>query len=675
MDAHMQYHNSDDMQPAGVAHVPEYNDLQLYGNMQNGQNQPQFPAPGNGTKKRRIGDDEIGDGDGFEIDDLPLVETGLEGWKPTKLLKITDAIETLARDGRSLTYDPQNNTYTVLDGVHFEEEFNALRATRNKKNEAAKDRPFSRMHRFYTLLQGEKWAGTGSIFTPKSGLPPSSIVPNTAPSPSTVSHSSPQTFSPVSAVPGLPHSHVAEYMSPSTDARSPSSEPSHLVVSADNVSVSIVGPSGDFEHITLQHFLDVTGAGELYTKAVNANSNGEGFGPDARSSAQPLSSQNGLGPNTALGIPPVIAPGSSPQQGIPMLDFSQQQLEAPLQITDIYKVVGGVWNADSKGDQAYFFKRRTGVMPVFNGAIVGVISGELVKDDAYAHQRVVGPAGAGEEEEEGDGSEGRGLWMVVSDKNAKWKGEPLPTPEEEEAGHWCCFLGQVPVCVEGVVRSGDHIGPKCDGSGLGRVVQPGRAQPVIGIALADKANSAPGIVKTLCFAGLNALSESAASDQLSELFERMLETEKRLAALEDKVKGVAGNVQDIEMGVVGTRGEVETLAARVSLIERLQFWRKPANKGAEEEASEVANASVAVGIPLNHSRTAPANESGLKAVCRRHPLYLGTMVGILVALALTLALVFALKAGGAGGEEEMTEILQAPANATVIYVGSDHDDD
>jgi hypothetical protein len=30
----------------------------------------------------------------------------------------------------------------------------------------------------------------------------------------------------------------------------------------------------------------------------------------------------------------------------------------------------------------------------------------------------------------------QGMYMVVSDKNAKWKGEPIPSPEEEPKGHW-----------------------------------------------------------------------------------------------------------------------------------------------------------------------------------------------------------------------------------------------
>eukprot|EP00293_Proteomonas_sulcata_P000076 CAMPEP_0184320300 /NCGR_PEP_ID=MMETSP1049-20130417/113329_1 /TAXON_ID=77928 /ORGANISM="Proteomonas sulcata, Strain CCMP704" /LENGTH=70 /DNA_ID=CAMNT_0026640763 /DNA_START=53 /DNA_END=261 /DNA_ORIENTATION=+ len=45
------------------------------------------------------------------------------------------------------------------------------------------------------------------------------------------------------------------------------------------------------------------------------------------------------------------------------------------------QVVGGLWNADSRGDQAYFFKRMPGVEPFPNGCIVGVSDGLLVTDD------------------------------------------------------------------------------------------------------------------------------------------------------------------------------------------------------------------------------------------------------------------------------------------------------
>lgn len=51
------------------------------------------------------------------------------------------------------------------------------------------------------------------------------------------------------------------------------------------------------------------------------------------------------------------------------------------------------------------------------------------------------------------------MFLVVSDDNAKWKGEPHPTPEQEQAGHWCAFLGQVPLRVHGAVKAGQYLGP------------------------------------------------------------------------------------------------------------------------------------------------------------------------------------------------------------------------
>ena len=73
---------------------------------------------------------------------------------------------------------------------------------------------------------------------------------------------------------------------------------------------------------------------------------------------------------------------------------------------------------------AYFFLRAEGTEPFFNGAIVKLVDGKLVRADAESPQNI---------------------FMAVSDTNVKWKGEPIPSPEEEERGHWCCFLGQVPL--------------------------------------------------------------------------------------------------------------------------------------------------------------------------------------------------------------------------------------
>jgi hypothetical protein len=65
------------------------------------------------------------------------------------------------------------------------------------------------------------------------------------------------------------------------------------------------------------------------------------------------------------------------------------------------------------------------------------------------------------------------MLLVVSDLNAKWKGEPYPSPEQEEEGHWCAFLGQVPLWVDGPVKAGEYLGPVGDGSGLAKVVEVG----------------------------------------------------------------------------------------------------------------------------------------------------------------------------------------------------------
>jgi hypothetical protein len=154
---------------------------------------------------------------------------------------------------------------------------------------------------------------------------------------------------------------------------------------------------------------------------------------------------------------------------------------------DIASIVGTMWDEGSLGDQAYFFPREGGCPPLSNGAIVSLADGAL---RGLTREACEDP---------------RTLYLVVSDSNAKWKGEPIPTKEEEALGHWCAFLGQVPVRVEGAVRCGEAIGPKPDGSGLGVATALGQG-PVIGIALASKSEEQAGVVKTLCFAGFNALA-------------------------------------------------------------------------------------------------------------------------------------------------------------------------
>ena len=50
------------------------------------------------------------------------------------------------------------------------------------------------------------------------------------------------------------------------------------------------------------------------------------------------------------------------------------------------------------------------------------------------------------------------IFLVVSDDHAKWKGGVRPSPEDEAKGHWCAWLGQVPLKTNGPVKSGAHIG-------------------------------------------------------------------------------------------------------------------------------------------------------------------------------------------------------------------------
>ena len=60
------------------------------------------------------------------------------------LLRLPELVDVLAKEGRVLRWDGENTWYEVLDGAGFEERFNALRCTREKRKEQAADRPFAR---------------------------------------------------------------------------------------------------------------------------------------------------------------------------------------------------------------------------------------------------------------------------------------------------------------------------------------------------------------------------------------------------------------------------------------------------------------------------------------------------------------------------------------------------
>ena len=58
-----------------------------------------------------------------------------------------------------------------------------------------------------------------------------------------------------------------------------------------------------------------------------------------------------------------------------------------LALQDITSIVGTIWSSDCRGDQAYFFRRKSGVAAMPNGSIVSLVNGELMPDTA-SHQTV-----------------------------------------------------------------------------------------------------------------------------------------------------------------------------------------------------------------------------------------------------------------------------------------------
>ena len=56
--------------------------------------------------------------------------------------------------------------YFQIIVLYFHDRFNELRRVRNKDKSGGSDRPFSRMHNFFALASGEKWARTGTKFRP-----------------------------------------------------------------------------------------------------------------------------------------------------------------------------------------------------------------------------------------------------------------------------------------------------------------------------------------------------------------------------------------------------------------------------------------------------------------------------------------------------------------------------
>jgi hypothetical protein len=75
-------------------------------------------------------------------------------------------------------FDLPDDSAGFSDLVRSFGRFNQLRRIRNKSKSGGMERPFSRMHNFYMLKPGEKWARTGTRFRPRDtrGFPNAAIL-------------------------------------------------------------------------------------------------------------------------------------------------------------------------------------------------------------------------------------------------------------------------------------------------------------------------------------------------------------------------------------------------------------------------------------------------------------------------------------------------------------------
>jgi hypothetical protein len=89
-------------------------------------------------------------------------------------MRLPEVVSKLAAEGRVLKWSEALGAFVVLDGAGFEQRFNELRYVRSKQVDiqSAHHRPFSRMHAYFVLIRGEKWAATGSAFKFKDPAAP-----------------------------------------------------------------------------------------------------------------------------------------------------------------------------------------------------------------------------------------------------------------------------------------------------------------------------------------------------------------------------------------------------------------------------------------------------------------------------------------------------------------------
>uniref|UniRef100_A0A7S1EAA2 Uncharacterized protein n=1 Tax=Hemiselmis andersenii TaxID=464988 RepID=A0A7S1EAA2_HEMAN len=97
----------------------------------------------------------------------PTPRTSLGGTAGSAGFPLPEVVHKLLKESSIIRWDASQRYYEVLDGPLFEKRFNQLRKVRQRHKNGATERPFSRMHNFFILKRGDKWAKTGTIFRPK----------------------------------------------------------------------------------------------------------------------------------------------------------------------------------------------------------------------------------------------------------------------------------------------------------------------------------------------------------------------------------------------------------------------------------------------------------------------------------------------------------------------------
>jgi len=444
--------------------------------------------------------------------------------------RLNGLIDAIASKGEGLVWNDELCCFEVTDGSMFQERLVSAFFSGPLCSQIPQDALLKCMFSTYTLMRGNNWMLTGAAFRSK--------VDNHRPS-WFMARPLENRWQPLNRPQPQPQTQLLPV------------NPSHqAAVTADQVQVNLHSSSGSFQ-VSLQHFLDVTGAGDIFARSSAHHGQGAGYWDSDITSGSSSNTSTctsspscdgfqhgehpeysvGMGPNSGAGYG---VQGSAGLEGVPEVLGEAQ----------VAGLVSSMWNESSLGDQAYFFPRRKGCAPFSNGSVVTLEDGVLGPDQC--------------------GSAPGRLFMVVSDNNAKWKGEPLPTPDEEKLGHWCAFLGQVPMRVACDVRFGDYLGPVGDGSGRARIARLGQ-ESVVGLALSGA--SAGGVVKALVFAGFNALAPLG--EGFKEIFERSLRLERVVEELAAGVDDARAGVEEVREALMAQDLRTAALEARIERAEVL----------------------------------------------------------------------------------------------------------